>query len=286
MSNFKILHKRKTKTTGSIMVSAVLAIFVWIGIAQSMAMIVNSNFKSIKSGKTALQAQQYADISINRLKCIMYDDLDEEGAHERRLIEGVSGQWEDEITIGPESIVPGTDDAKQRIATINIYKPGDTLPRYTVEVPFTSQSNILPYGTIVPYVGELEKIPHGWALCDGSNGTPDLRGQFLQGMTSQDKVKKYIAAGLPNITGEVGPIQYRIAQMQSEQGAMYIDLSGPFGSTLWENYIDSFYSNNGGEGFYRVSFDASKSNSIYGSSNTVQPPSYTVYYIMRIRAKH
>ena len=284
MSNFKILHKRKT--TGSIMVSAVLAVFVWIGIAQSMAMIVNSNFKSIKSGKTALQAQQYADISINRLKCIMYDDLDEEGAHERRLIEGVSGQWEDEITIGPESIVPGTDDAKQRIATINIYKPGDTLPRYTVEVPFTSQSNVLPYGTIVPYVGELEKIPHGWALCDGSNGTPDLRGQFLQGMTNQDKVKKYIAAGLPNITGEVGPIQYRIAQMQSEQGAMYIDLSGPFGSTLWENYIDSFYSNNGGEGFYRVSFDASKSNAIYGSSNTVQPPSYTVYYIMRIRAKH
>ena len=113
-----------------------------------------------------------------------------------------------------------------------------------------------------------------------------MRGQFLQGMTSQDKVKKYIAAGLPNITGEVGPIQYRIAQMQSEQGAMYIDLSGPFGSTLWENYIDSFYSNNGGEGFYRVSFDASKSNAIYGSSNTVQPPSYTVYYIMRIRAKH
>ena len=149
-----------------------------------------------------------------------------------------------------------------------------------------SQSNVLPYGTIVPYVGELEKIPHGWALCDGSNGTPDLRGQFLQGMTNQDKVKKYIAAGLPNITGEVGPIQYRIAQMQSEQGAMYIDLSGPFGSTLWENYIDSFYSNNGGEGFYRVSFDASKSNAIYGSSNTVQPPSYTVYYIMRIRAKH
>ena len=284
MSNFKILHKRKT--TGSIMVSAVLAVFVWIGIAQSMAMIVNSNFKSIKSGKTALQAQQYADISINRLKCIMYDDLDEEGAHERRLIEGVSGQWEDEITIGPESIVPGTDDAKQRIATINIYKPGDTLPRYTVEVPFTSQSNVLPYGTIVPYVGELEKIPHGWALCDGSNGTPDLRGQFLQGMTNQDKVKKYIAAGLPNIIGEVGPIQYRIAQMQSEQGAMYIDLSGPFGSTLWENYIDSFYSNNGGEGFYRVSFDASKYNAIYGSSNTVQPPSYTVYYIMRIRAKH
>jgi hypothetical protein len=29
-------------------------------------------------------------------------------------------------------------------------------------------------------------------------------------------------------------------------------------------------------------FDASRSNAIYGKSNTVQPPAYTVYYIMRV----
>lgn len=30
-------------------------------------------------------------------------------------------------------------------------------------------------------------------------------------------------------------------------------------------------------------FDASRSNSIYGRSGTVQPASYTVYYIMRVK---
>ena len=62
--------KRKYKVASSIMISAILAAFVWIGIAQSMAMVINSNFKSIKSSKTALQAQQYADITIDRLKNI------------------------------------------------------------------------------------------------------------------------------------------------------------------------------------------------------------------------
>ena len=38
----------------------------------------------------------------------------------------------------------------------------------------------MPVGTILPYVGELADIPRGWALCDGSNGTPDLTGRFLE----------------------------------------------------------------------------------------------------------
>lgn len=134
--------KCKAKTAGSIMVSAILAIFVWIGIAQSMAIIANSGFKSIKSGRTAIQAQQYADISIDRLKNINYDELDTAGAHTRAVISGLSTtDWEDEVTIGAESTIAGSDDAKQRIATVNVYKVGDTLPRYTVEVPLSSQSS-------------------------------------------------------------------------------------------------------------------------------------------------
>ena len=134
--------KCKAKTAGSIMVSAILAIFVWIGIAQSMAIIANSGFKSIKSGRTAIQAQQYADISIDRLKNINYDELDTAGAHTRAVISGLSTtDWEDEVTIGAESTIAGSDDVKQRIATVNVYKTGDTLPRYTVEVPLSSQGS-------------------------------------------------------------------------------------------------------------------------------------------------
>jgi hypothetical protein len=38
----------------------------------------------------------------------------------------------------------------------------------------------LPNGLIVAYTGE--SIPDGWALCDGSGGTPDLRGRFVLGV--------------------------------------------------------------------------------------------------------
>lgn len=36
-------------------------------------------------------------------------------------------------------------------------------------------------GTIVIYDGNISEIPSGWQLCDGTNGTPDLRGKFIMG---------------------------------------------------------------------------------------------------------
>lgn len=36
---------------------------------------------------------------------------------------------------------------------------------------------LIPHGTIVMWTGSL--APSGWALCDGTNGTPDLRGRFV-----------------------------------------------------------------------------------------------------------
>lgn len=36
-------------------------------------------------------------------------------------------------------------------------------------------------GTIVIYDGDISEIPSGWQLCDGTNGTPDLRGKFIMG---------------------------------------------------------------------------------------------------------
>lgn len=206
------------KTTASIMVSAILAVIVWIGIAQSMAMVANSSFKSIKSGRTALQAQQYADISIDRLKNINYDELDINGAHSRKKIEGISSDdWQDEVTIGAESTIAGSDDAKQRIATVNVYKVGDTMPRYTVEVPLSSQTNRGEFvGTIIPRMNDKfasEYEANQYLLCDGStfdttkykrlyqilgsNQLPNLQGMFLRGHGSQASYS----------SGELGKIQ-------------------------------------------------------------------------------
>lgn len=37
-------------------------------------------------------------------------------------------------------------------------------------------------GAIVAYSGDIGDIPAGWALCDGTDGTPDLRGAFVMGV--------------------------------------------------------------------------------------------------------
>jgi microcystin-dependent protein len=46
------------------------------------------------------------------------------------------------------------------------------------------QSAFVPSGTIVMWNGTT--IPTGWALCDGTNGAPDLRGMFIAGYDSGD----------------------------------------------------------------------------------------------------
>jgi len=42
----------------------------------------------------------------------------------------------------------------------------------------------IPSGCIVIWSGSSASIPSGWYLCNGSNGTPDLRNRFVVGATS------------------------------------------------------------------------------------------------------
>ena len=42
----------------------------------------------------------------------------------------------------------------------------------------------VPKGVIVMWSGTIATIPTGWALCNGSNSTPDLRGRFIMGASN------------------------------------------------------------------------------------------------------
>ena len=58
------------------------------------------------------------------------------------------------------------------------------------------------YGFIQDFYGNVNTIPRGWYLCDGTNGTPDLRGMFIVGYDPRDSEYNQVGkmGGLKNVT--------------------------------------------------------------------------------------
>lgn len=49
-------------------------------------------------------------------------------------------------------------------------------------------NDALPCGSIVMWTGDINNVPSGWALCDGTNGTPNLNDRFPRGTTAPASV--------------------------------------------------------------------------------------------------
>lgn len=81
----------------------------------------------------------------------------------------------------------------------------------------------------------------------------------------RDSVGGYVEPGLPNITGQVGQIDF--SGSRSFSGA-FINVSSPSGDTG---------ATHAGGTRTTVGFDASNSSAIYGNSDTVQPPATQMY---------
>ena len=137
----------------------------------------------------------------------------------------------------------------------------------------------IPVGTVLWSANPA--VPSGYLLCNGAAvgratypelfaaiGTtygsgnmsttfnlPNLIDKFAQGSAVAGTVKN---AGLPNITGQFTSDD----QGPSPIGAFY--------------HVGGSQGDGGEGGGWRVGFDASRSNSIYGNSDTVQPPAITL----------
>ncbi len=48
-----------------------------------------------------------------------------------------------------------------------------------------AETTVVPIGGIIMYSGQISAIPLGWVICNGSNGTPDLRNKFVMGTNIQ-----------------------------------------------------------------------------------------------------
>ena len=170
----------KHKGSALLIIVAVAAIIMSM-IAISLAKVSQSSQNTLISSKIALQAQQYAAAKAEIINSIKYDEL---AAQARDPIPNTN--YSDEVIIGSEEPYPDNPDIMQKICRINVYAAADVLPRYSIQVIRTSvpQGSSLPTGSIIPWYGNLADIPDGFALCNGSNGTPDLRDKFITGAGS------------------------------------------------------------------------------------------------------
>ena len=135
----------------------------------------------------------------------------------------------------------------------------------------SQRNNTLPIGTILPYAGNLSDIPHGWVLCDGTNGTPDLRDRFLTG------------AGLLYTLGSIGGENYHQLLLNEIPSHNHLfvgddELVYPWGVTGQRIPYDAKsvpeYSPGGHIGYTSFSGD--------NQPHENRPPYYAVYYIIRL----
>lgn len=140
----------------------------------------------------------------------------------------------------------------------------------------------IPVGGIIMWSGQVSNIPSGWALCNGSNGTPDLRNRFIVGAGVNNGSGNYswskttgVATGfygVGNTGGSVG-VGLTIGEMPSHShtvvaanstssGTQYTDHSG----TDTPEYLNTITSSSAGGDLYHEN----------------RPPYYALAFIMRI----
>ncbi|MGJ5643195.1 phage baseplate protein [Formosa sp. S-31] len=146
---------------------------------------------------------------------------------------------------------------------------------------------ILPPGTNPQlYSGVIADIPTGWQLCDGTNNTPDLRGQFIVGYNPDDD--DYNAIGK---TGGEKKHTLSIAEMPAHDHGGLSGYSGAHSHTVPNVPVtsgtDKPFDSNAGEvarGTATTSQSGDHRHTIAsqgeGEAHENRPPYYTLAYII------
>ena len=276
------------KLRGVTTAATAIAIIAWMFLGYIAFVVMASPFSVLASARTARQAEQYAEFVASFLRLVDYSELDS-AAHARRSLTSEiadADDWESSVVLSEERQIGEDAENVQRIATVDIFRTGDTLSRYTLQVPLSSAgsgTNGEAIGTIIPRPSALFSSAaeaSKYLYCDGStfsataypklyavlgsNVLPDLRMQFLEG---HDIAGSYIEAGLPNITGTWRQTR---ANGVSASGAIYYAGDYSIASSYSGSYLGQ-----------TMVFNAARCSSVYGRSATVQPPAYTVRYYIR-----
>lgn len=158
---------------------------------------------------------------------------------------------------------------------------------YLNEVLGADGSKAIPSGIICLWSGSVDNIPDGWALCNGKNGTEDLRDKFVIGAGNSYAVNATggSASQAVNLSGNTGATTLTVNQMPSHNhtaggeyarnypyGIRYSDDSAP---EMYNSLNDLTTGATGGSG--------SHSHSLSGSATvSTLPPYYAKCYIQKL----
>lgn len=167
----------------------------------------------------------------------------------------------------------------------------------TVKFIVTKSGGVLP-GTVTALSGTFEDgypvdkntglVNREWHLCDGTNGTSDLRNRFIyggdgtnNGATGGEASHKLTEAELPNITGA---LQFRLIQGSSNIIACLNDDKTAGGVFSFNRYQGSKWSGTieSGSQSSTDNTDVIRLNFGGNQPHNNMPPYYVLAYIMKL----
>lgn len=158
---------KRYKSKGVAMVGTVAALVAWILLSYGIFTVEGSQFQMLISSNQSLNAQKLAEIDAALIKMVNYEEVTNSsalgkvnlhlGRDNLKSISDADG-WQDEIIISNEKIKGNDPDhGRFRVATINIYREGDTEPRFSMQVPVTKSGQTYSRKTIDDFIEELKK---------------------------------------------------------------------------------------------------------------------------------
>ena len=203
-----------------------------------------------------------------------YTDVNGTTANTNPIVLGTDGRTPSEIwlTYGYNYKFVLQDAVSTTIATYdNLYGILGTIP---------ASGSTLPSGCIILWSGAVGSIPSGYVICDGTNGTPDLRNKFVVG------------AGNTYSVNQTGGSADAIVVSHTHTATSVVTDPGHFHSYNYPTTGNSYGSNSGGLNPATVATNTTTAttgitvattNASTGVSGTNAnlPPYYALAYIMK-----